>query len=564
MKKIAVPSKESTQAKEKGLLSFLGGFFGFFLAMASLFLLLFDSPLPLLSIAFPGGDIPGSVMLAGTIVVSLLLLRWKSVQLTNISESLALKACAIAGSCLAPFGLLSEQAWPVALPFVAVGIALTSYLWCLYLCKFTHMLLVSLVSIAFVLAAGTAGVVAALDLPNVATLFVESSLALLSLFLLGLQPTAGSGELLMVSPKESSRRAVTKNIDRWTYSVIGLDFGFSIGLIQGLAFARSEASSSAWIVDAHIFACVFVIPVILAGILLLVIRPRFNNTIEKYSKDFLAFSFAVGTLPLTILPAEGQIICMMILLLVSCVQVIIVINASIEFIRFEELSPAWYMGEEAFVAGGIAVGLSFAWLTGTSGSPDQPFLFIGCFAVVLAGAFAQPVISRGCYPTQIDFRSSRAPKETREEEEASLCEGHQLESKELGRLDKGGSWRAKIDYVSRQHDLSPRQGEVLEFLAKGRDAKFIEDHFCISKSTAKSHIYNIYCKLDIHSRQELLDMIESVDFHTASKGAGNNTPLSCHSPSQRLPKPSLSTTTLWNDSANQKRGMKAPSHYPPK
>lgn len=58
--------------------------------------------------------------------------------------------------------------------------------------------------------------------------------------------------------------------------------------------------------------------------------------------------------------------------------------------------------------------------------------------------------------------------------------------------------------------MLPQQAEVLEFLAKGRDAKFIEDHFCISRSTAKSHIYNIYCKLDIHSRQELLDMVESV------------------------------------------------------
>ncbi|MEE8721993.1 MAG: LuxR C-terminal-related transcriptional regulator [Eggerthellaceae bacterium] len=29
-----------------------------------------------------------------------------------------------------------------------------------------------------------------------------------------------------------------------------------------------------------------------------------------------------------------------------------------------------------------------------------------------------------------------------------------------------------------------------------------------SHSTAKSHIYNIYGKLDVHSKQELIDLIE--------------------------------------------------------
>lgn len=74
---------------------------------------------------------------------------------------------------------------------------------------------------------------------------------------------------------------------------------------------------------------------------------------------------------------------------------------------------------------------------------------------------------------------------------------------------KGGAWRRGIEATCKRYDLSPRQCEILELLAKGRDAKFIEDHFCISKSTAKTHIYNIYCKMDIHSRQELIDIIES-------------------------------------------------------
>ena len=38
------------------------------------------------------------------------------------------------------------------------------------------------------------------------------------------------------------------------------------------------------------------------------------------------------------------------------------------------------------------------------------------------------------------------------------------------------------------------------------------DNFYISQSTAKTHIYNIYRKFGIHSRQELLDFVEDIEF----------------------------------------------------
>lgn len=38
------------------------------------------------------------------------------------------------------------------------------------------------------------------------------------------------------------------------------------------------------------------------------------------------------------------------------------------------------------------------------------------------------------------------------------------------------------------------------------------DTFYISQSTAKTHIYNIYRKFGIHSRQELLDFVEDIEF----------------------------------------------------
>ena len=49
---------------------------------------------------------------------------------------------------------------------------------------------------------------------------------------------------------------------------------------------------------------------------------------------------------------------------------------------------------------------------------------------------------------------------------------------------------------------------MFDLLAKGRGTAYIQDKLCISKSTAKTHISHIYRKLDIHTHQDLIDLVE--------------------------------------------------------
>lgn len=63
-----------------------------------------------------------------------------------------------------------------------------------------------------------------------------------------------------------------------------------------------------------------------------------------------------------------------------------------------------------------------------------------------------------------------------------------------------------IDY-----GLSAREVDVLELLVLGKDAKAIADELFISFNTVRSHIRRIYGKLDVHSRQELLDLVREQD-----------------------------------------------------
>ena len=56
-----------------------------------------------------------------------------------------------------------------------------------------------------------------------------------------------------------------------------------------------------------------------------------------------------------------------------------------------------------------------------------------------------------------------------------------------------------------------RETEVMYLLAKGHNAAYIQDSLYISRSTAKTHINHVYRKLDIHSQQELINMVETCE-----------------------------------------------------
>ena len=72
-----------------------------------------------------------------------------------------------------------------------------------------------------------------------------------------------------------------------------------------------------------------------------------------------------------------------------------------------------------------------------------------------------------------------------------------------------GRFHEQCEAIADRYLLSRRETEVMFLLAKGHNAAFIQDELCISKSTAKTHINHIYRKLDIHTQQELLSMVET-------------------------------------------------------
>lgn len=67
--------------------------------------------------------------------------------------------------------------------------------------------------------------------------------------------------------------------------------------------------------------------------------------------------------------------------------------------------------------------------------------------------------------------------------------------------------RLRILALARQHELTPREVEVFDLLARGRSIPYVRDALVISKETAATHAKHVYAKLDVHSRQELIDLV---------------------------------------------------------
>ena len=98
--------------------------------------------------------------------------------------------------------------------------------------------------------------------------------------------------------------------------------------------------------------------------------------------------------------------------------------------------------------------------------------------------------------------------------------GMQLLAMELDerarRLD--GNIDERCASVAREKGLGTREAQVLALLAHGRSVPYIAETLVLSENTVKTYRQRIYTKLGIHSRQELLGMVDPLDGNTDATG----------------------------------------------
>ena len=75
--------------------------------------------------------------------------------------------------------------------------------------------------------------------------------------------------------------------------------------------------------------------------------------------------------------------------------------------------------------------------------------------------------------------------------------------------DKGQVTSNLFDCISERYQLTNREREVLELLSAGKSGPQISETLVLSKATVKTHAYNIYKKLEVHTRAELLAFVQN-------------------------------------------------------
>lgn len=66
----------------------------------------------------------------------------------------------------------------------------------------------------------------------------------------------------------------------------------------------------------------------------------------------------------------------------------------------------------------------------------------------------------------------------------------------------------RTEQLANDHGLSPREKEVAHLVVRGHNVTSISERLFISENTTRGHMKSIYRKLGIHSRQDLLDLVD--------------------------------------------------------
>lgn len=185
-----------------------------------------------------------------------------------------------------------------------------------------------------------------------------------------------------------------------------------------------------------------------------------------------------------------------------------------ETAHVRNLSPYVLMGAAACLArvclaaallGGYAIGSLPGGLFGESEHLMRYLVVI--MAVIYALSLAAVLVSR-------DRRRRRrgdadAGASAAVPEDAAVAAGAVEEPPALaGAAEGDDAFDARCAAVAAEGGLTEREAEIMRYLARGRTKAHIAGVLFVSENTVRSHVRNIYAKLEVHTRQQLIDLVE--------------------------------------------------------
>ncbi|OUO91282.1 helix-turn-helix transcriptional regulator [Gordonibacter sp. An230] len=303
--------------------------------------------------------------------------------------------------------------------------------------------------------------------------------------------------------------------DYWRSALCVGSLAFASGVIRGIAIRHEEIAAvvnSASMVGSFVSAAVLLVlwyrmsfrfgltsvfrvvyPLVVTGFLLL---PFLG---AGYLNLFAGFTYLVFSL-------------VQMLMMMQCAQVS----------RDRGINPVFIYG----FFGGVSylmqsVGFLLGWTSEFVSADGREWLFfiamvsswvLGLTLLAATGTLFRPLASRGTTSADpIEFLPSAVGAKGGGSVDAPAKPAAKRRRNRPSASDGAGAIRDRTSKQCRQlqeaYGLSTRETEVMELIARGNSMASIAERLVISENTVRTHAKHIYTKLDIHKRQELLDML---------------------------------------------------------
>ncbi|MEG1826799.1 MAG: helix-turn-helix transcriptional regulator [Gordonibacter sp.] len=379
----------------------------------------------------------------------------------------------------------------ISITLLGAGEALLSILWLRFYSESTSSSSASYLALSFVM--GSAICYLTLNLTVDLALAITAILPLISalMLFLSLQNTEfraeDEGGRGVADTKTAYPPLIKTTIQLTTYA-------FVFGMLQGNA-APSESA---------IFSAATPLAVLGSGLAGIYVTALYLHHPQKANLGIIhRTGFVIFTTGVILVPFVGSIVneisAPLIMTAYNLFDLVILIFI-IDLIRTFDLQSYWIIGiNRTCIYGGFAVGMILGSVLNQAYNdhPLYPFVIVGVliFIIVTMIAFFLDEGSVWNATSYLPLLASKA-KDTPEESAASY-------------RSSASPWRQRCRAVCNTYGLSPRESEVFFFIAKGRNAEYIRHSLYISTNTAKTHIANIYKRLNIHSLQEVLDLVDN-------------------------------------------------------
>lgn len=271
----------------------------------------------------------------------------------------------------------------------------------------------------------------------------------------------------------------------WAFGIINAIYGvvFGVGAGNALQVGQGPATSC---------GCALILAIGAAAAYLF--ARRSHGRVQQSTVLRMLFPvFVVALVPLSFLSSEGVLFIGCNLLILGCFSFLVLVSIAFEIKGAHErgAAPLYFVGmSQTTLAGGIAAGFVLDLVPGLTGAFSPNVLSALALALVIALA----VLTTLTQSRMVDAQA---------EADAAVAQ-----ARAIAEQAEHGRWKTRCAEVAEQSKLSARETEVFMLLAKGRGTERIQNKLGISSHTVKTHTYNVYKKLGVKNREELLDLVE--------------------------------------------------------